>query len=92
MLAQKKIQRKMVELFWHPVSPPARAAELACKYADVPIDRKFVDLMQGEQLTPAYLAMNPQHCVPTIRDGKLIIWESRAIMQYIFNKYKPNSM
>lgn len=80
-----------LELFWHPVSPPARAAELACKYAGVPVDRKFVDLMKGEQLKPEYLAMNPQHCVPTMRDGSLVMWESRAIMQYVFNKYKPTS-
>lgn len=80
-----------VELWWHPGSPPARAVELACKYAGVEVDRKFVDLMKGEHMSPDFVAINPQHCVPTIRDGDLVIWESRAIMQYVFNQYKPNS-
>ena len=34
----------MVELYWHPISPPARAAELAAKYAGVSIERKYLDL------------------------------------------------
>ena len=81
----------MVELFWHPISPPARAAELAALYAGVKVDRKFLDLTQQEQLKPEFIAINPAHCVPTMRDGNLTMWESRSIMQYLFNRYKPNS-
>ena len=81
----------MVELYWHPGSPCARAAELACVYADVAVDRKFIDLEKKDQLKPEFVAINPAHCVPTLRDGDLTIWESRAIMQYVFNKYQPNS-
>ena len=29
--------------------------------------------------------------VPTINDNGFVIWESRAIMQYIFNRYAPES-
>ena len=29
--------------------------------------------------------------VPTIVDGDLTLWESRAIIQYAFNKYAPKS-
>merc|ERR1712130_781223 len=81
----------VVELWWHPISPPARAVELAAKYAEVKIDRKFLDLFKQEQLAPEFVKINPAHCVPTMRDGDLVMWESRAIIQYLFNKYKPNS-
>lgn len=36
---------------------------------------------------PAYLAMNPNGFVPTLRDGDLTLWESGAIVRYLCARY-----
>jgi glutathione S-transferase len=37
----------------------------------------------GRTKEPAYLAMNPNGLVPTIEDGKVVLWESNTIMRYL---------
>jgi glutathione S-transferase len=37
----------------------------------------------GGNEDPAYLALNPNGLVPTVQDGKLVIWESHTIMRYL---------
>ena len=41
--------------------------------------------------TPLCFQINPQHSVPCIRDGELVLTESRAIMIYLIEKYAKKS-
>ena len=47
--------------------------------------------MKGEHMDKEFLAINPRHCIPTIVDDDLNLWESRAILQYIVNQYAADS-
>jgi len=69
-----------------PISAPCRAVEMTAALVSQDLNTKFIDLMKGEQKTPEFLAINPQHCVPTVVDGEIKLWESRSIMRYIVSK------
>jgi len=49
---------------------------------------ELCDLMKGEQNTPEFLAMNPFHHIPTLKDGNFAIGESIANLRYLAIKYK----
>ncbi len=41
---------------------------------------------------PAYLAMNPNGRIPTLRDGDLVVWESDAIVRYLAACYGAGTL
>ncbi|CAG0901497.1 unnamed protein product [Darwinula stevensoni] len=77
----------VLELYYMPESSPCRAVMLTAKAIDVQLDLKLVDLEKGENMAPTFVAMNPQHTVPTLNDDGFVLWESRAIMTYLVNRY-----
>src|SRR5919204_5699783 len=42
-----------------------------------------IDLGRGDQLTPEYLALNPNKKMPTLEDDGFVLWESNAILFYM---------
>lgn len=80
-----------IDLYSHPISPPARACIITAKVLKVPINVKDIDLFGGATRAPEFLKLNPSHTVPTLVDGDLSVFESRAIITYLANKYAPES-
>ena len=62
-------------------------AEIGLAYEHIPLGGKY-----GGNKDPAYLAMNPNGLVPTLRDGDLILWESHAIVRYLAATYAAGSL
>ncbi|KAH8414514.1 hypothetical protein KR215_007877 [Drosophila sulfurigaster] len=74
-------------LYYLPPSPPCRSILLLAKMLGLEFELKIVNILEGEQLKPEFVAMNPQHCLPTMNDEGLVLWESRAILSYLVAAY-----
>ncbi len=57
------------------------------KHLKIEINYKDINVQAGETKTPEYLKLNPSHTVPTLVDNGFALFESRAILQYLANKY-----
>ncbi len=49
--------------------------------------RETVNLLEGAQRTPAYLAVNPQGLVPALVDGNHTLSQSMAILEYLEERF-----
>ena len=76
-----------IDLYSMEDSPPCRAVAMTARMLGVPLNIKETNLFKDEHMKPEFLAMNPQHTVPTIDDNGLYLNESRAICAYLVNQY-----
>uniref|UniRef100_A0A2S2QC86 Glutathione S-transferase 1 n=1 Tax=Sipha flava TaxID=143950 RepID=A0A2S2QC86_9HEMI len=72
---QHTIIRMPVDFYYTPGSPPCRAVMLCAKALGLEMNMKLLDLHHGEHLKPEFVKINPQHCVPTVVDGDLVLSE-----------------
>ena len=75
-----------MKLYFHPLSGNSRRVLLVATHLDVPLERIVVELPKGEQRQAPHLARNPNGRVPVLEDDGFLLWESRAIMQYLAEK------
>uniref|UniRef100_A0A182M593 glutathione transferase n=1 Tax=Anopheles culicifacies TaxID=139723 RepID=A0A182M593_9DIPT len=77
--------------FYHlPLSAPCQSVRLVAKALGLHLNLKELDLLNGEHLKPEFLKINPQHTIPTLVDNDFVLWESRAILTYLCEKYGKN--
>ncbi|PNF22939.1 Glutathione S-transferase D7 [Cryptotermes secundus] len=76
-----------MDFYYLPPSPPCRSVLLLAKRLGIEFNLKKVNILTGEQLTPEFIKLNPQHTVPTLDDNGFVLWESRAILGYLVNQY-----
>ena len=55
-------------------------------------DVQPIDLSRGDQLTPQYLALNPNTKIPTLEDDGFVLWESNAILFYMAAKQRDSGL
>lgn len=77
----------MYILYHHPYSQHSRRVLALLEEAGLGYELRHVALDEGEHMSPAYLAINPNHQVPAFVDGALTIFESNAILRYLCHKH-----
>ncbi len=78
----------MIELF---TAPTPNGHKISCTLEELELEyeARFVNLSEGEQKKPEYLALNPNGRIPTIVDhgnDDFVVFESGAIMIYLAEK------
>ncbi|MGH8235893.1 MAG: glutathione S-transferase family protein [Steroidobacteraceae bacterium] len=77
----------MYVLFHSPYSQHARRVVSLLVEAGLEYELRHVAMEKGEHTSPEYLAINPNHQVPTLLDGTIKIHESNAILRYLCAKH-----
>lgn len=54
---------------------------------EIPFEAEEIRLMEGDQLRPEFLKLNPAAKLPVLVDGEVVLTESVAIVLYLAEKY-----
>ena len=75
-----------MEILADPITVNCRKVIAGLKMMDADYRLTKIDYFQGEQKSPAYVALNPMAAIPAMRDGDLVLTESNSILQYAADK------
>jgi GST-like protein len=70
-------------------TPNGRKITIALEELGLDYELEPVSLDRSEQMTPEFLARNPNHKIPVLDDGGQVIWESGAILLHLGERHDP---
>lgn len=77
----------MYELYMSPLSQHCRRVVSLLEEEGIPYTKRPVAIEVGEHMSPAYLAVNPNHQLPALKvDGEILL-ESNAMLRFICDKH-----
>ncbi|XP_053661158.1 glutathione S-transferase 1-like [Anopheles marshallii] len=76
-----------LDLYYSIISPPCRVVLLFAKWLKLELNLIELDVLKREHCKPEFLKLNPQHYIPTLVDGDVVVWESSAVLIYLAEKY-----
>nr|UNG44348.1 glutathione S-transferase [Spodoptera frugiperda] len=77
-----------MKVYKRDTSAPCRSVFMVLELLGIKdVEYIHMNLIQREHFSEEYLKMNPQHTIPTLKDGDFVIWDSHAIVTYLVNQY-----
>ena len=81
-----------MQLYVFPPSPNSLRCQVVANQLGIELELITVDLQTGAQMNAEFVALNPNHKIPTLVDGDFVLWESNAIMIYLSHKKPGNNL
>ncbi len=75
-----------MKYYYHPFSPNCRKIDALLNSLNLDEERIVVELGKGEQMSPEFLALNPNGMIPVLEDNGKVVLESNAITIYLAEK------
>jgi len=79
-----------IEIHAFPPSPRSFKAMSVANHLGLDWTLRVVDIVNGKQRLPEFVALNPNMRTPVLKDGDYVLWEANAITQYLAGR-KPES-
>lgn len=81
-----------MQLYVFPPSPNSLRCQAAANQLGIELELITVDLGSRGQMDDEFVALNPNHKIPTLVDGDFVLWESSAIMLYLAQAQPGNDL
>lgn len=75
-----------MKLFLFPPSPHSLRVQAVANHLGIDLEYEIVDLTKGEHMSDEFIKKNPNHKIPVLVDGDMVLWESTSIIQYLADK------
>lgn len=76
-----------ITIYSDKISGSTRRVTTVLDHLEIEYAFEHLDIFKGDQMKPDFLAMNPNHFVPVMKDGDLTLWDAAAINIYISDTY-----
>ena len=73
-------------------TPNGRKVSIGLEELGLAYEVEWVKLDAGQQLTPSFLAKNPNNKIPVLEEDGFVVWESGAILLYLAERHDQNGI
>jgi glutathione S-transferase len=85
-------EEAMFTLYTTALSANGRKVLAVCRHLGLKPEIREVNVYVGEGRSAEYLAIHPLGKIPALVEGKLTVWESNAVLQYIVEAHGGNRL